>query len=111
MPLTQSIGELKREAAAEPEPQLSDLLSGVGNSVKALGDTVGGLLNSVGNALVVNSNKRPEPNFEYKPPRSSDSRGPCPGLNLLANCKSINQSSKQYSNIADCKINRWLSAT
>lgn len=76
----------KREAAAEPEPQVGDLLTGVGNSLKGLGDTVGGLLNSIGNALVVADNKRPEPGYTYRAPGPGDSRGPCPGLNLLANC-------------------------
>lgn len=79
--------QFKREAAAEADPQLGDLLTGVGNSLKGLGDTVGGLLNSVGNALVVADNKRPEPGYEFQAPGPGDSRGPCPGLNLLANCK------------------------
>lgn len=80
----------KREAAAEPEPQglVGGLLTGVGDTVKALGDTVGGLLNSVGNVLVVADNKRPEPGYTFQAPGPGDSRGPCPGLNLLANCKS-----------------------
>lgn len=79
----------KREAAAEADPQLGNLLSGVGNTLKGLGDTVGGLLNSVGNALVVGENKRPEPGYTFIAPGPGDSRGPCPGLNLLANCMSI----------------------
>ncbi|UPX20123.1 uncharacterized protein EKO05_0010367 [Ascochyta rabiei] len=74
--------QLKREAAAEPEPQITNV---IGNLVGSLGDTVGGLLNSVGNALVVASNKRPEPGYTFKAPGPGDSRGPCPGLNLLAN--------------------------
>lgn len=81
--------QLKREAAAEADPQLlTNVLTGVGNSVKSLGDLVGGLVNSVGNALVVANNKRPEPGYTFKAPGPGDSRGPCPGLNLLANCKS-----------------------
>lgn len=82
----------KREAAAQPEPQgglVGGLLTGVGDTVKGLGDTVGGLLNSVGNALVVADNKRPEPGYVFQAPGPDDSRGPCPGLNLLANCKSL----------------------
>lgn len=79
--------QLKREAAAEADPQLSNLVSGLGDSLKGLGDLVGGLINSVGNALVVNDNKRPEPGYEFQAPGPGDSRGPCPGLNLLANCK------------------------
>lgn len=80
--------QIKREAAAEPEPQ-SSVLNGVGNLVGSLGDTVGGLLNSVGNAIVVGSNKRPEPGYTFQAPGPGDSRGPCPGLNLLANCKPL----------------------
>lgn len=80
--------QFKREAEAEADPQISNLLTGVGNTLKGLGDTVGGLLNSVGNALVVADNKRPEPNYYFKAPGPNDSRGPCPGLNLLANCMS-----------------------
>jgi hypothetical protein len=79
--------QLKREAAAEPEPQLGGLLTDLGGSLKGLGDLVGGLLNSVGNALVVGENKRPEKGYEFQAPGPGDSRGPCPGLNLLANCK------------------------
>ncbi|KAF1358545.1 hypothetical protein EJ07DRAFT_179762 [Lizonia empirigonia] len=63
--------QLKREAAAEPEPQITNLL---GNVIGSLGDTVGGLLNS-----------RPEPGYTFQAPGPGDSRGPCPGLNLLAN--------------------------
>lgn len=71
----------KREAA----PQLSNILNPIGNLVGSLGDLVGGLLNSVGNAIVVADNKRPEEGFEFRAPGDGDSRGPCPGLNLLAN--------------------------
>jgi hypothetical protein len=85
--------QLKREAAAEPEPQLTGLLTGLGGSVKGLGDLVGGLINSVGNALVVADNKRPEPGYTFQAPGPGDSRGPCPGLNLLANCESYLSSS------------------
>ena len=52
-----------------------------------LGDLVGdvnGLLGSIA-ASVDPNNKRPEPGYEFKEPKASDSRGPCPALNLLAN--------------------------
>jgi hypothetical protein len=76
--------EMEREAAEkrEAEPQL---LNPVGNLLGALGDSVSGLLNSVAQAIVVQDNKRPEPGFEFQAPRPGDSRGPCPGLNTLAN--------------------------
>jgi hypothetical protein len=56
--------EMEREAAEkrEAEPQL---LNPVGNLLGALGDTVSGLLNSVGQAIVVQDNKRPEPGFDF----------------------------------------------
>lgn len=76
--------EIAREAAEkrEADPQILNL---VGNLVGALGDTVSGLLNSVKAAIVVQDNLRPEPGFEFREPGPGDSRGPCPGLNLLAN--------------------------
>nr|POE49013.1 aromatic peroxygenase [Quercus suber] len=48
-----------------------------------LGD-VDSLLGSVASSIDPN-NKRPEPGYEFIAPGKSDSRGPCPGLNLLAN--------------------------
>jgi hypothetical protein len=74
--------EIKRE---EMEKREAQLLNPIGNLLGALGDTVSGLLNSVGQAIVVKSNLRPEPGYEFKAPGPNDSRGPCPGLNLLAN--------------------------
>ncbi|KAF2133715.1 hypothetical protein P153DRAFT_281050 [Dothidotthia symphoricarpi CBS 119687] len=64
----------KREA----EPQVTSLLSG-------LTGVVNGLLTSVTQAVVVSSNKRPETGYSFQAPGPGDSRGPCPGLNLLAN--------------------------
>ena len=46
---------------------------------------VDGLLGSVAQGVLNPDNKRPEPGFEFKEPGPGDSRGPCPGLNLLAN--------------------------
>jgi hypothetical protein len=76
--------EIKREATEKREAQ-PQILNGVGNLLGGLGDTVSGLLNSVGQAVVVKSNLRPEPGFDFQEPGPGDSRGPCPGLNLLAN--------------------------
>ncbi|KAI4625943.1 hypothetical protein J4E80_003077 [Alternaria sp. BMP 0032] len=77
-------GEIKREQLANraAEPQL---LNPVGNLLGSLGGVVDGLLSSVGQAIVKKSNLRPEPGYEFKAPGPNDSRGPCPGLNLLAN--------------------------
>jgi hypothetical protein len=74
--------EIKREEVEKREAQL---LNPLGTLIGALGDTVSGLLNSVGQAIVVKSNLRPEPGYTFQDPGPGDSRGPCPGLNLLAN--------------------------
>lgn len=76
--------EIKRDAEAEAEAD-PQILNGVGTLLGSLGGVVSGLLNSVGQAIVVKSNKRPEPGYKFKAPGPGDSRGPCPGLNLLAN--------------------------
>ena len=52
-----------------------------------LGD-VDGLLGSIAASVDAN-NKCPEPGYEYKDPEPTDSRGPCPALNLLANYGSL----------------------
>jgi hypothetical protein len=78
----QEIEDFLRAEKREAEPQI---LNGVGKLLGGLGDTVSGLLNSVGQAVVVKSNLRPEPGYTFQAPGPGDSRGPCPGLNLLAN--------------------------
>ncbi|SMY23549.1 unnamed protein product [Zymoseptoria tritici ST99CH_1A5] len=70
---------------------LPQILSGANSGQKLGLPTVGGLLNDVSGLLgsVASSinpdNKRPEPGYEFIAPGPNDSRGPCPGLNLLAN--------------------------
>jgi len=71
----------KREAEAEAEPQL---LSGVLSTVSSLVSDVSGLLGSVASSIDPD-NYRPESGYTFQAPGPSDSRGPCPGLNLLAN--------------------------
>jgi hypothetical protein len=39
---------------------------------------------SIAEGVLNPNDKRPEPGFEFQAPKASDSRGPCPGLNLLA---------------------------
>ncbi|KAK1977515.1 hypothetical protein LZ30DRAFT_256194 [Colletotrichum cereale] len=68
---------LKRDPA--PEPQL---VTGI---IGALTNTITGLLGSVAQGALNANNKRPEPGFDFRAPGPGDSRGPCPGLNLLAN--------------------------
>jgi hypothetical protein len=57
----------------------------VGDVVGALTGTIEGLVGSVAEGLLNPDNKRPELGYEFKEPGLRDSRGPCPGLNLLAN--------------------------
>jgi hypothetical protein len=77
--------EAEADAAALEERQLlPGLVGGLVGTVGALTNTINGLLGSVAAAVDPN-NKRPEPGYEFQAPKSSDSRGPCPGLNLLAN--------------------------
>jgi hypothetical protein len=82
----------KREAKQLAERQSSGSLLGGSSSVTdLLGDTVGALTNTLEGLLgsiaesVNPDNKRPEPGYTFKAPGPNDSRGPCPGLNLLAN--------------------------
>lgn len=70
----------RSEAEALHEKRQLGLLPTVGSLL----DTVDGLLGSVASAVDLD-NKRPEPGYEFKEPGPNDSRGPCPGLNLLAN--------------------------
>ncbi|KZL84239.1 hypothetical protein CI238_09926 [Colletotrichum incanum] len=72
---------LKRnpDPEANPEPQL------ISNLVGSLTNTISGLLGAVAQGALNPNNKRPEPGYDFKAPGPGDSRGPCPGLNLLAN--------------------------
>lgn len=78
----------KREAKELEERQLLGALGNVtgilGGTVGALTSTLTGLLGSVAES-VNPDNKRPEPGYTFQAPGPGDSRGPCPGLNLLAN--------------------------
>ena len=83
---------LKREAEVEQQAKaeikqrglLGDLANGLLPTLSTLVNDVAGLLGSVATS-VDPKNKRPEPGYTFKAPGSGDSRGPCPGLNLLAN--------------------------
>lgn len=55
-------------------------LGQLGNVINDLKGTVG----SIAGALDLD-NRRPEPEYEFVEPLPTDSRGPCPGLSLLAN--------------------------
>lgn len=54
------------------------------NLLQNLINDVGGIAGSVAAAIDPN-NLRPEPGYVFKEPGPGDARGPCPGLNLLAN--------------------------
>jgi hypothetical protein len=75
---------LRARQVEEAEQEKRDLISTLTSTVGALTNTIGGLLGSLA-AHVDPNDKRPEPGYVFKDPRPSDSRGPCPGLNLLAN--------------------------
>lgn len=78
---------LKERAELEKrEPDLvSGLLNTVGGLVKTVVSDVDGILGSVAGGLLNPNDKRPEPGYTFQAPGAGDSRGPCPGLNLLAN--------------------------
>jgi len=52
--------------------------------LSTLTNDVSGLLGSVASS-VSPDDLRPEPGYTFQAPGAGDSRGPCPGLNLLAN--------------------------
>ncbi|KAF2747959.1 hypothetical protein M011DRAFT_493875 [Sporormia fimetaria CBS 119925] len=61
-------------------PGLIDL---IGGTLKAVVDPIFGLIPTED---AVRGHKRfPEPEYPFRPPGSTDQRGPCPGLNTLAN--------------------------
>ncbi|KAK3114655.1 hypothetical protein LTR53_006826 [Teratosphaeriaceae sp. CCFEE 6253] len=74
----------KRNAEAASKLEERQVLSSLIGTVANLVGDVKGLLGSVASA-VNPSNKRPESGYVFQEPKSTDSRGPCPGLNLLAN--------------------------
>ncbi|KAL1603848.1 hypothetical protein SLS60_005440 [Paraconiothyrium brasiliense] len=75
---------LRKRQIDEAALQERQLLGGLIGTVQALTNTVSGLLGAVANNISPD-NKRPEPGYEFQAPGPGDSRGPCPGLNLLAN--------------------------
>lgn len=74
--------QIKRNAEAAPD-EYEDLEHR--GLLSNLGDDINGLLGSVTKGTLDLNNKRPEPGYEFRAPGPGDSRGPCPGLNLLAN--------------------------
>ncbi|KAF2674003.1 hypothetical protein BT63DRAFT_419323 [Microthyrium microscopicum] len=76
--------ERQAESSAEKRQLLGGVVSGLTGTIGALTNTVAGLLGSIASS-VDPDNKRPEPGYEFIAPGPNDARGPCPGLNLLAN--------------------------
>lgn len=74
--------QIKRNAEAAPDEYEDLERRGL---LSNLGDDINGLLGSVTKGTLDLNNKRPEPGYEFRAPGPGDSRGPCPGLNLLAN--------------------------
>ncbi|KAI5204481.1 hypothetical protein E4T39_03561 [Aureobasidium subglaciale] len=83
----QDMVNMLKERAAEEEMAKRDpqLLNVVGGLLKTIVSDVNGLLGSVATGLLNPNDKRPEPGYTFQAPGPNDSRGPCPGLNLLAN--------------------------
>ncbi|KAF2870108.1 hypothetical protein BDV95DRAFT_608130 [Massariosphaeria phaeospora] len=77
----------KTESQNSPRQLGTGLLSGVvdlvGGTLKAVVDPIFGLLPT--NDAVKGLKRFPEKNYPFKAPGSTDQRGPCPGLNTLAN--------------------------
>ena len=82
---------LKREA--NPDPVAAEAATKTTTTTAAASTTgvlttlasdIAGILGSVA-ASVEPDNLRPQKGYTFKAPTSTDSRGPCPGLNLLAN--------------------------
>jgi hypothetical protein len=80
--------EAEAEAGAEPAPAekrgLLDPLTDLGETLESLVNDIAGEVGSIAES-VDPDNFRPEPGYHFIPPGPNDSRGPCPGLNLLAN--------------------------
>ena len=71
---------------AEPEPAVTAVLgavsSALGTVTGSLDQVIQGISGSVAAGILNPSDKRPEPGYVFQAPSSTDSRGPCPGLNL-----------------------------
>lgn len=78
--MAEYVQKRQAEEAGLQERQISGLIG----SISALTGTISGLLGAVANNISP-SDKRPETGYTFQAPGSGDSRGPCPGLNLLAN--------------------------
>lgn len=70
----------ERAPEAEAEPELVERQGLLGTLL----NDINGLLGSVASS-VSPDDARPQPGYTFQAPGPGDSRGPCPGLNLLAN--------------------------
>ena len=84
-------GQVQQEKGHESRQLKTGLVGGVvsllGGTVEAVLDNVAGLIPT--NKAVKGLQKFPEKSHPFKAPGKTDQRGPCPGLNTLANhgCK------------------------
>ncbi|KAH7174596.1 uncharacterized protein B0J16DRAFT_404342 [Fusarium flagelliforme] len=80
-------GQVQQEKRHEPRQLKTGLVGGVvsllGGTVEAVLDNVVGLIPT--NKAVKGLQKFPEKSHPFKAPGKTDQRGPCPGLNTLAN--------------------------
>jgi len=80
----------KREPTPVAQPEaspvaglLDPISSLLGTVTGGLDQIIQGISGSVAEGILNPSDKRPEPGYEFIAPGPNDSRGPCPGLNLL----------------------------
>lgn len=72
--------EVEQRSEAHQGPEERSLATTITNGVGIVAGAVGSIANAVDPA-----NKRPQDGYKFQEPGPNDSRGPCPGLNLLAN--------------------------
>lgn len=90
MAMAEDLAKRGPSPVAAPASTTVNILGGIESAIStAISDVtniVDGLLASVEGATnVAASNLRPQPGYTFQAPGPNDSRGPCPGLNLLAN--------------------------
>lgn len=86
--MLQNIKVQARATAQTTQSGIPGLQGIASDLIGSLGKTLAGLPEAIAENISPD-NKRPEPGYTFVAPGPNDSRGPCPGLNLLANhgCK------------------------
>jgi hypothetical protein len=84
MPKEDIVRAMEEQRRAEAKVEKRQGLSAVTDLLNTVLSDVSGLVGSVAES-VNPDNLRPESGYTFEAPGPNDSRGPCPGLNLLAN--------------------------